>query len=272
MTPRKVTVKQIMVSLSWLGLLASAALFIAIGVLESQYALQYWGKAPVYNGPKKVWAHRGFSQTHPDNSIPAIKAAISRGASGTEIDIFYDELNDRLIVQHDKPTDFTDPSLLNLEAVFKVVPKGHFLWLDFKNLSKLPETSAQKAIDRLFILANAYQLQDHILVESQNPGNLEYAALKKLHTSYWVSPPPGQSWLMQELNFLRIKWYSVRYGHVGISMHHHEYTPLVARKLNRNHIYLFTVNDAETIKNLSRRSTVKIILSDEDYYGYTAHE
>ncbi|EAD7211692.1 glycerophosphodiester phosphodiesterase [Listeria monocytogenes] len=54
----------------------------------------------------EIFAHRGSSGTHPENTIPAMKAAVSSGADGIELDIHVLKSGE-LIVMHDERVDRT---------------------------------------------------------------------------------------------------------------------------------------------------------------------
>ncbi|AHI55789.1 glycerophosphodiester phosphodiesterase [Listeria ivanovii] len=54
----------------------------------------------------EVFAHRGSSGTHPENSLPAMKEAINSGADGIELDIHVLKTGE-LIVMHDEKVDRT---------------------------------------------------------------------------------------------------------------------------------------------------------------------
>ncbi|EAF5413538.1 glycerophosphodiester phosphodiesterase [Listeria monocytogenes] len=54
----------------------------------------------------EIFAHRGSSGTHPENTIPAMKAAILSGADGIELDIHVLKSGE-LIVMHDERVDRT---------------------------------------------------------------------------------------------------------------------------------------------------------------------
>ncbi|NVS33472.1 glycerophosphodiester phosphodiesterase, partial [Listeria monocytogenes] len=54
----------------------------------------------------EIFAHRGSSGTHPENTLPAMKAAILSGADGIELDIHVLKSGE-LIVMHDERVDRT---------------------------------------------------------------------------------------------------------------------------------------------------------------------
>ncbi len=49
----------------------------------------------------KIFAHRGFSSKHPENTMPAFEAAVSAGAHGIEIDVQFTS-DGKIVVTHDE--------------------------------------------------------------------------------------------------------------------------------------------------------------------------
>lgn len=54
----------------------------------------------------EIFAHRGSSGTHPENSLPAMKEAINSGADGIELDIHLIQTGE-LVVMHDEKVERT---------------------------------------------------------------------------------------------------------------------------------------------------------------------
>ncbi|EAC9078230.1 glycerophosphodiester phosphodiesterase [Listeria monocytogenes] len=78
----------------------------------------------------EIFAHRGSSGTHPENTIPAMKAAILSGADGIELDIHVLKSGE-LIVMHDERVDRTTNGSgflkdYTLSEVKKLVIGKHF--------------------------------------------------------------------------------------------------------------------------------------------------
>jgi glycerophosphoryl diester phosphodiesterase len=49
----------------------------------------------------KIFAHRGFSSKHPENTMPAFEAALDVGADGIEIDVQFTS-DGRIVITHDE--------------------------------------------------------------------------------------------------------------------------------------------------------------------------
>ncbi|CAM3853324.1 glycerophosphodiester phosphodiesterase [Alicyclobacillus pomorum] len=54
----------------------------------------------------KVWAHRGYSSTYPENTMPAFQAALDIGVDGIEFDIHLTK-DGHIVVHHDEQVDRT---------------------------------------------------------------------------------------------------------------------------------------------------------------------
>lgn len=54
----------------------------------------------------QVYAHRGSSGTHPENTLPAFSEAVRVGADGIELDVHLSK-DDQLVVMHDENVDRT---------------------------------------------------------------------------------------------------------------------------------------------------------------------
>ncbi|WP_270996754.1 glycerophosphodiester phosphodiesterase [Listeria seeligeri] len=141
----------------------------------------------------EIFAHRGSSGTHPENSLPAMKEAIISGADGIELDIHLIKTGD-LVVMHDEKVDrttngtgflkdytlselkkleigkhfFRKTRVPTLEEVFKLVSgSGVVLNIELKTDIFEYEGIEQKVID----LVNAYP-KVKVMYSSFNPASL----------------------------------------------------------------------------------------------------
>jgi len=81
-----------------------------------------------------IWAHGGYTQSSPVNSIESFDAAKRMGYYGIELDIHFLE-EKGLVVAHDiYPKEADNKHYLLLETVFKRYRDHFYYWLDFKNL------------------------------------------------------------------------------------------------------------------------------------------
>lgn len=54
----------------------------------------------------KIFAHRGFSSKHPENTMPAFEAAVNAGAHGIEIDVQFTS-DGQIVITHDEVLERT---------------------------------------------------------------------------------------------------------------------------------------------------------------------
>lgn len=71
-------------------------------------------------------AHRGFTRTHPDNTLEALEAAIGIGADGVEFDV-RETSDGEFVLFHDGELRGTAVSKLTLEQVQRVRLKGKYI-------------------------------------------------------------------------------------------------------------------------------------------------
>lgn len=239
-----------------------------------EYQFRVWTPKSVYSNCRKVWGHRGyFKGGLVQNSIESISKAFDLGAAGVEIDVFYDEQTSRFVVSHDFPYNLKNGQLLTLKEVFEKTGNRGYFWLDFKNLGSLPPNVAETAAANLQHLLSELDLVDKAFVESKHLDNLTLVAQEGLYTSFWF---PGHNirtdhYFSFLISLCRVKS-MLRCGEISaISMDYRQYAEVLHGTETRDlfpqmPIYLFTVNDRQTLSHLIEMENVKIVLSDEDYY------
>ncbi|MCE5344663.1 MAG: hypothetical protein LLG13_00055 [Bacteroidales bacterium] len=144
---------------------------------------------PDYKLPERgLCAHRGASRTHPENTIPAFRAAINAGVQMIEFDVFMTKDN-KMVVIHDgtvdrttngkgKVSDFTLEEIKKLDAgswkapefageriptiqeVLDVMPYNIWLNIHIKGQGELPVTVArliekQERLHQAFLACSA---------------------------------------------------------------------------------------------------------------------
>jgi hypothetical protein len=129
--------------------------------------------ANAYNECNKIWSSRGlYGGDIEQNSMKSFSHAFEQGASGVEVDIFYNvSLND-FIVSHDFPYNKKEGKILLLSAVFDTLGDDHYFWLDFKKLRKLSREQIVTAIQRLNDISLRNRLKERIYIEGENPSKL----------------------------------------------------------------------------------------------------
>ncbi|WP_262696336.1 glycerophosphodiester phosphodiesterase [Kordiimonas aquimaris] len=222
-----------------------------------------------YTAKNKVWAHRGFSKKHPENTIAAFEAAINLGAKGIEVDIFYDFNLNVFTVSHDKPHISEIDKSLKLDTVFNQLGKKTNYWLDFKNLRFLSENELVAATEKLHEKISSYELTKHVVVESQNPQNLSVLASKGLNVSYWINLNSSSGRLRFWSDVLQTRKHISAYKFTALSMDYNNFEERYADLFPNVDFYLFTVNDIDTLDKLGENNRVKIILTDENFFEQT---
>jgi hypothetical protein len=203
----------------------------------------------------KVWKHRGGS---PDNSILGVKKAIStEGFEGVEIDLFFDLENNVFLVTHDKPIKGGEYITLEQFLLELKVNKVSF-WLDLKNLSN---QNADNIIKKIKLLEYKYPSFKNFIIESQEYFPLRKLSYKGIDSVYWINPHTKS-----RLRFFRNlinKWRIISSDFVGVSAYysHFESSILKDSLLRKIPVYLFTINEKNTLEKLLLRENVKVILS-----------
>ena len=138
-----------------------------------------------YNDCRKIWTARGLYGNGVDqNSIQSIAAAFSEGATGVEVDVFYDIGIQDYIVSHSYPYSKKQGKILPLADLFEATGDGHYFWLDFKKLRHLSEQQVQDAIQRLFAISKKNNLHERIYVEGEAPVNISRYREAGFHTIF----------------------------------------------------------------------------------------
>ncbi len=240
------------VKISFLIVFASTLIVATINFIYKTISLDK--KHPYEN--YELWAHRGFHINYEQNSIGAFSAALKTGFKGIELDVFYDNSLNKFVVQHDTPYRIDTTSLF-LENVFERFGDSLRYWIDLKNLNK---QNVDNISDRLLSLFVKYKTGNKCYIESAKGYLLQQLAKRNIQCLYWVQF--GRSILKRTLKTTYIKWLLLTSDFVGITTHHRLYDNLFIHHFGNESIYVFTVNDAQTLKKMDL-STVKVILTDE---------
>lgn len=240
--------------------------FAAIYFIDSRYEkIEVEGHHFYDNAAQKIWAHRGYVKTHPENTIAAFQEAIDKGAPGIELDIFFNPETKAFLVSHDPPTP--DAPELHLETVFLEFGEKIHYWLDFKNLADLSFKDAASAAHLIATMATRYTSRPLIMVESTDASKLALFKHWGVHTALWASLDPRNSWLMRQYHILKTKYLLGAHGIPAASFYIRQFDPSVPDVLPNTDIYVFTINEVETARELAALPSVKIILTDEDLYS-----
>lgn len=251
---------------------ALIALTLLVGVLILTHGYQQVSAVPFYREPFKVWAHRGYrgeTGLVAENSMAAFELAASHGASGIELDIFYDDELDAFVVSHDKPYHKHKGNILLLSEVLERFGSQFYYWLDFKNLKHMSTGQIEYATAKMIAMLEEAGIQQKTLVESQNPKALAFFADAGIRTSFWIRLNPEIGRLTYWYRLFKVRYLLQRYSIPAISMDHTQYDKRLYNLLPVEELYLFTVNDEAKLEELAADRKVRIILSDKDYFGRT---
>ncbi len=142
-----------------------------------------------YNDARKLWPARGiYTAGVAENSITSVRQAFDAGATGVEIDIFYDVEMADFIVSHDRPYRLVEGKLLTLKEMFDALGEEHYFWLDFKKLRKLTRSQAIQAVSRLAEITTQHGLRERVYVEGETPINLALFRRAGFHTIFDTHP------------------------------------------------------------------------------------
>ena len=233
----------------------------------------------VYASCHKVWSARGLYTTHSEqNSIVSIQRAFTEGALGVEVDLYYDVKMDRFIISHDKPVEDKEGNLvyaekngklLTLDVLLQAVGKGHYFWLDYKNLDKLSVQESEYAIKRLLHITSRGVLRKSLYIEGSNPFRLSMYTDAGFKTILGIHPLRESSFLSSiVINGYKIGYYfsnitgvALAYGAIGDPIYGEE----TEKSIGSIPSFLFHVPDDEALLHkLVDKSAVRVLLVGRD--------
>jgi len=233
----------------------------------------------IYDSCYKVWSSRGlYRNYHNQNSIQSFVNAFKKGALGAEVDFHYDVKTDRFIISHDHPVKDSNGNLvytkkngklLTLEALFNVVGKGHYFWLDYKNLDKLSTAETQQAIARLLYITQGDGIRERLYIEGSNPLLLSMYTDAGLRTILGIHPLRESNLLSSiVVNGYKMAYYfnnisglALAYGSVNDPI----YGAKTEKSLGNIPLFLFHVpDDQKLLHQLVHNKRVKVLLVGRD--------
>ena len=254
-----------------------SVLILALAWGFASYSLQHRAY-DTYNDCRKIWSSRGlYDQSTPRNSYQSVIQAFAAGAPGVEIDIHYDPEMDRFVLSHAHPKIGPDGKrhytlkngeLQTLGELFKRTGKGHWFWLDFKNLDDLNDVQTQKAIARLRSIAPG-SLWARIYVEGNNPLKLKRYQNAGLHTIFDTDPLPAGN----PLSPLLLGAYKIAFawgGFDAVGMNYGKadnpvYAPRTAKVLGNIPVFVYHIPDKpDILKTLLKDPQVRVMLVGRD--------
>jgi len=212
--------------------------------------------------PSQVWAHRGYTENHAQNSIPAFREAIRLGASGVEMDVYWDDSLHTFVISHDKPYRLPYGQILTLPMVMDSLPVQElFLWLDLKNLNK---ENAAVIIDSLQSLLAKHGAQKQVFVESENGWQLRKLDKVGIRTLYWVQY--ARSFPKKYIKLTYIKAMLLCSDFDGISTAYYLYDTSFQLNFSNYPIFVWYINDAEKIRDLIYNQPVNVVLTNTNLF------
>lgn len=231
----------------------------------------------IYKSCNKIWSSRGvYSEKSEQNSIGSFQKAFDLGASGVEVDFYYDVDMDKFIVSHSKPKkmengslkySLKDGKLLTLEEVFDKVGEGKYFWLDYKNLDRISSEQTLKAIKRLNQISKLHNVKDRLYIEGSNPIKLSSYTQAGFFTILGIHPLP----LSHFFRGASVDLYKIAYGFFDISAVAMPYGTIeesiyTKETLGDIPVFLFHVpNDKALISNLLSDNKVRAMLVGRDF-------
>ena len=235
---------------------------------------------PTYNSCHKIWAARGLYETRQEqNSIRAMQRAFSLGAHGAEVDFHYDIAMNRFIISHDHPKKGPDgkymypdkgEGLLTLEHFLQEVGRGHYFWLDFKNLGKLNGEQTQQAITRLLAITDFDAIRERLYIEGSNPLLLAMYTDAGFRTILGIHPLPGSNLFSSiVINGYKIAYYFKNITALampyGKKVDDPIYDATAQQNLKDIPVFIFhTPDDEPTLRALMVLKDVRVVLVGKD--------
>lgn len=221
-----------------------------------------------------VLAHRGANRLAPENTIPAMREAVDRGADGVELDV-HRTADGVLVVRHDAETPIGRlgeltaddlrralPDVPTLTAVLDVC-RGRLVNIEIKD----PDPRAAEAVVDL-LAARSSASPDDVLVSSFDLATIDRvrAVAPELHTGFL-------SFGLDPHSALAI---AVEHGHGAVhpdvwTLVNVDVDTFVARAHDlRAHVNVWTVNDAAQIEQLRDAGVDAVITDDSELYRFGA--
>jgi len=231
--------------------------------------------APVYNNPHAIWSSRGiYASKEEQNSLSSFGKAFDAGYLGAEVDCYYDKVTDSFIVSHERKKkgkkglrnyELKEGKLLTLQELFRVLGKGHYFWIDYKNLDRLNEVFTLKAIKRLDKISHVYNIKERLYLEGSTPNHLEYYTHAGYKTLFAFGPLRNNHIFSSiSSNIYKIAYYFYDVSAIAIhygSIENPKYGKDSQKNLKGIPTFLFHVPDDKTLlRQLLKKPEVRVLL------------
>jgi hypothetical protein len=273
----------------WLTLAAAGltlfdlAVFYLVASLVLDGALADRDHQGVFADCRKVWASRGLvdpgltKQVAAGNSITTVGRAFERGATGVEVDEYFDPTLGKFVVSHDLPYELKDGRLLMLDELLAAVgrPERYF-WLDLKRLRHLSAADAGRAADELAAITHRLGLpRERFYVEGADPINLMAFRDRGFPTLFDVQVLPDAHPLAPlVLTLNKALYLAGDFTVIGMpsgSVERPYYGPRTQRSLGDTPVFLYHVpGDEQQLRDLVALPAVRVVMHRDhsaNHYG-----
>ncbi|MCL9780300.1 hypothetical protein M9194_02500 [Vibrio sp. S4M6] len=228
-----------------------------------------------YNECHKIWSARGLYPTRSEeNTIASFQRAFDAGATGAEVDFFYDPGSETFYVTHNDiirnpDGSIKDPNALTLEQLLSHFGNQYYWWLDYKNLGRISDEQTQDSIKRLQVIADKIPgIKDKLYIEGSNPLMLSVYTQAGFKTILALDLLPASNPLSEYLvNLYKIAYYFSDITVVASRATHRvnpdnpKYTTRIQEQFSNIPIFLFhTPDDPEYLQELMADPLVRVIL------------
>jgi glycerophosphoryl diester phosphodiesterase len=216
-------------------------------------------KREIINKYPTVWSHRGINNSGlEENSIKAFEHVLKKGLKGIEIDVFWDEKSERLLVTHDQPKQNTNYK--DLGVFISRFKDSTSYWIDLKNLTCNNQSAIEKAITAML---SAQNKSINIFIESQNGWALRNFDSPGIKTIFWAQF--NRSGLKRIAKLIYLKSIIAVSSFNGISCSYKLYDKDFMNNFDGFSIFLFHLNNEQIKQIILKRSSVHVLLADGDY-------
>ncbi|PTB83362.1 hypothetical protein C9926_03330, partial [Sulfurovum lithotrophicum] len=155
------------------------------------------------------------------------------------------------------------------EKLFSVLGKGHYFWVDYKNLDKLSSEDTLKSIKRLDKITSVHNIKERIYLEGSTPNHLQYYADAGYKTLFAFGPLRNKHFFASiSSNFYKIIYYFYDMSAIAIhygSIDNPKYGEIAQKNLKGIPTFVFHVpNDTALLKKLAKNKDVRVILVGRD--------
>jgi hypothetical protein len=234
-------------------------LFVLCGISITFIHIIFQKKRVITNITPQVWSHRGVNDKGlEENSIKAFEYALNKGLKGIEVDVFWDEKSEKLLVTHDQPKQNT--TYKDLGVIISRFKDSTSYWIDLKNLTCKNQAAIEKVI-RAYISAQNKKID--LYIESQNGWALRNFDSPEIKTVFW--PQFSRSGLKRFIKLIYLKSIIAISSFDGLSCSYKFYDKDFMDNFDGFALFIFHLNNNQIQQMARKRSSVYVLLADGDY-------